>query len=535
MGRLALFLFLCYDGSSDFLWSQFFSVMIFAHIPDAFAHTVATFPQHEAIVFEDQRLVWRHVQQQVERLAQVFLAMGVQSGDRIGIMCTTRPEYIVTFLAAAQVGAILVGFNINYTVREISEQAAISQPAVMLLLHTHPRFAEVRRAVEAMPFVQHRIVINGAASVGWQEWQTLLDNAPPLLQALLQRGQEIRADDGVLMVFSGGISGEINGAVLSHRNIIANITAQNRILDWQASDRIILHLPMNHVSGATLLTMGAVLSGATLVMLERFRAERTLQLVQDEGVTIFGQVPAMWVMVFMVSNFNDYDLSSVRLTITSGAPTPNAIMHRIATLAPTTLHAYGLTEVAGMVTYHCANGGSVALLHSVGRIAPEFELSIRSDDRRPLPVGQVGEIAVRGDCVMLGYFRNLAATRQMIDEQGWLYTGDLGLLDDGGHLRLTGRKKRMFISGGYNVFPGEIESYVGQHPAVASCRCHYRRDDVMGEVGVLHVTPAVGAELTSAQIRAYCKQGLARYKVPRDVYVGAAREEERVQAWISSS
>jgi len=295
----------------------------FTHIPEAFAHTVASFPTHEAIVFEDQRFTWQDIQQQVERLAQAFLVMGVQRGDRVGIMCTTRPEYVVTFLAAARVGAMLVGFNINYTVREIREQAAIAQPVVMLLLHSLPLFAAVRQAVEAMPFVQQRIVINGPAPEGWQEWEEVLRPDMPLQHQLLsRRTQGLNADDGALMVFSGGISGEMNGAVLTHRNIIANISAQNRILAWQAEDRIILHLPMNHVSGATLLTMGAVLSGATLVMLERFHPERTMQLVQQERITIFGQVPAMWVMVFMLPDFDRYDLSSVRLTIVSGAVTP---------------------------------------------------------------------------------------------------------------------------------------------------------------------------------------------------------------------
>ncbi|NOZ48490.1 MAG: AMP-binding protein [Chloroflexi bacterium] len=489
-------------------------------LPAALQHTASTYPDHEAILFENQRLSWQQVWQQVQRLAQAFLDMGVQRGDRIGIICTTRPEYMITFLAATQVGAILVGFNINYTVREITEQAHVAQPVVMMLLHAHPLFAAVRRAIKAMPFVQHCLVIHGPAPQGWGELDALLAQTAPIMpQQLRQRVQSLRPDDGAFMVFSGGISGEMNGAVLSHRNILTSISAQNRILNWRVSDRIILHLPLNHVSGTTLLVIGAVLSGATLLMLERFHPERTLQLVQQEKATILGQVPAMWVMVFSLPHFDSFDLSSVRLAIVSGAPTPAAIMRRIASIAPATLHAYGLTEATGMVTYNDLRDDVEVLLRSAGRVAPEFKLRIGDEEGRPLPPGQVGEVLVSGDCVMMGYFRNAAATRQIIDEQGWLHSGDMGKLDASGYLTLTGRKKRMFISGGYNVFPLEIERYVQSHPAVASCHCRYQPDDIMGEVGILHVRPVPGAELSPHDIRRYCKQGLARYKVPREVRI----------------
>jgi len=491
-------------------------------IPSAFNHTVQTYPQHEAIVFEDQRLSWQQVHQQVQCLAQAFLDRGIRRGDRIGIHCTTRPEYVVALLAAAQIGAMLVGFNINYTVREIRDQAQKCQPTLMMLLHRHPLFADISQAVADMPFVRHRVVIQGPALDGWETWDDLLATTPQPAQ-LLRRLRGLRPDDGVFMVFSGGISGEMNGAVLSHRNILANISVQNRLLHWQATDRIILHLPMNHVSGTTLLAMGAVLSGATLLMLERFHPEHTMQLLQRERATIFGQVPAMWTMVFSLPHFDSFDLSSVRLSIVSGAPTPESILRRIASIAPATLHGYGLTEAAGMVTYNDLDDDVEVLVHSVGRVAPEFELRIADDAGRTLPAGEVGEVLVRGDCVMQGYFRNPVATRLMIDADGWLHTGDLGRVDHRGYLTLTGRKKRMFISGGYNVFPEDIERYVSSHPAVAACHCSYQVDGVMGEVGVLEVQPRNGAVLKPQDIRQFCKQGLARYKVPRVVRITTTR------------
>jgi acyl-CoA synthetase (AMP-forming)/AMP-acid ligase II len=342
---------------------------------------------------------------------------------------------------------------------------------------------------------------------------------PGRARALAERTQTLAEDDGALMVFTGGVTGMPKGAVLSHKNIIANIAAQNRNLGWRADDRVILHLPMSHVSGATLLTVGALMSGATLVMIERFHPERTLAAVQREQVTILGQVPTMWVMEFSLPNFGDYDLSSVRMTIVSGAPTPDEAMRSIAAIAPTAHHVYGLTEAAGMVTHNQPGDDLSVLLHVAGRTNPEFEIRIVDGDRKPVGPGREGEIAVRGDCVMTGYFEKPEETANVIDEEGWLYTGDRGRLDENDYLTVTGLIKKMYFSGGYNVYPAEVEAYLDQHPDIAQCACSGVPHPVMGETGGIWIVPKAGAELSRQDIRAYCKAGLARYKRPTHIHI----------------
>jgi acyl-CoA synthetase (AMP-forming)/AMP-acid ligase II len=383
-----------------------------------------------------------------------------------------------------------------------------------------PVAAQLQSCFETMPSVRYCIAIGEPVPAGWWRLEQLVENQnPDRARALAERAQTLGEADGALMVFTGGVTGMPKGAVLSHKNIIANIAAQNRNLGWRADDRTILHLPMNHVSGATLLTIGALMSGATLVMLERFHPERTLAAVQREQVTILGQVPSMWIMEFSLPNFAEYDLSSVRMTIVSGAPTPGGAMLRMAAIAPVAHHVYGLTEAAGMVTYNLPGDGIDTLLRFAGRTTPEFELRIVAGDRKPVGPGQEGEIAVRGDCVMTGYFEEPEETAHVIDEEGWLYTGDLGRLDENGYLAVTGLIKRMYFSGGYNVYPAEVEAYLDQHPDIDHCACSSVPHPIMGETGEIWVAPRDGVALSRHEIRAYCKAGLARYKRPTHIHI----------------
>ncbi len=490
------------------------------HLSDCLHATAQRFADNEALVFAEQRLTWEEVDRRVDRLAGALLALGVQRGERIGIVCSNRPEYILTYLAAARVGAILAGFNIQHTLREIADLAAIVQPSVIVALGDFVIAEQLAPVVATMPCVRHAIAIGEPIPEGWLDFYRLLEHgAVGQEDALRERTATLTEEDGALIVFTGGTTGTPKAALLSHKNIVANIDAQNRHLGWRADDRVLLHLPLNHVSGATLLVAGAVLSGAALILLERFHAEHALAAVARESVTLLGQVPTMWLMEFLLPGFSDYDLSSVRMAIVSGAPTPDQVMRQIAVVAPVAIHAYGLTEVAGMVTYNRLGDGLDVLLRAAGRAAPEFELRIVDKQRQTLPPGAAGEIAIRGECAMQGYFAHPEESALVIDEQGWLYTGDLGKLDAEGYLTVVGRSKDMYISGGYNVYPAEVEAYLDQHPAVAQSACIGVPDDIMGEAGMVFLAPRPGAALNARQVREYCKQGLARYKNPRYVHI----------------
>ncbi len=484
------------------------------------AQTAERIPEKEALVFGDERITWGQLDQRVNNLACAFLEMGVQIGDRVGIFCSTRPEYIYAYLAAVRIGATVVGFNIQYTPREVGELAAQTNPVVMVVLNRKGSLRHVQPILERVPSIRHVIVAGDASPAGFPRLEELIHGErPELADALGERAASVTADTGALIVFTGGTTGLPKGALLTHGNIVSNIRAQVRHLQFRSDDRIMLHLPLNHVSGATLLTIAAVMTGATLVMLERFHPIDTLKTVVREKITIFGQVPTMFIMEFQLPDFQEYDLSCVRMVIVAGAPTPPEIMRRLAAMAPVAIHGYGLTEASGMVTYTDLGDGVDVLLRSAGKISPDFQLRVVDEARQPLPPGSVGEIALRGPCVMAGYYNQRAETDLVLDEAGWLYTGDLGAVDDAGYLTVVGRKKDMLITGGFNVYPLEIEQYVTTHPQISMAACIGVPDPVMGEVGELFVVPKPGAAVTAQEIRRFCKQGLAKYKIPRYVQI----------------
>lgn len=492
------------------------------HLSQSLRETAARYPDHEALVHAGLRLTWAEVDAAVDRLAAGLLHLGVERGETLGILCPTQPAYILIYLAAMRVGAVLAGFNVHYTARELREYAAKIRPALIFISAAMEEAQQLAPTVAAIPSLRHAIAIGNPAPEGWLSLQSLLDT--PLTAAarrqIAAREMQARAADGALIIFTGGITGTPKAALLTHRNIISNIAAQNQHLGWQAQDRLLLHLPMNHVSGATLLTAGAVLSGATLIMQARFHPLKALELAAREGITILGQVPTMWIMQFLSPDFGRYDLSSLRMTLVSGAPTPAETMRRIAALAPAAIHAWGLTEAGGMVTYTAPGADLALLLRSAGRPPAEFSVGVRGSEGAFLGPGEEGEVVVRGACVMAGYVGEPEETAHQIDAAGWLRTGDLGSLDEEGNLTLTGMCKRMYINGGYNVYPLEIEAYLLRHPGVAAARCEAVAHSILGETGSVVITPKPGHTLTAAEIKSYCQEGLARYKNPTFVRVG---------------
>lgn len=490
------------------------------HLSDVLTTTALRHSDEEAVVFEDQRLTWRELDLQVTALAKALLALGIVRGDRIGVLCPPRPEYLYTYLAAARIGAITTGFSVQYTAREIVEYAQLVRPVAMIVVPELGAEAEVGALCDAMPFVKHRIGINVEGVEGVLSFAELLASGAKLPNGSLhERMAQLDEEDGALIVFTGGVTGAPKPALLSHKNIYVSIAIQNRIVDFRPTDRVILHLPMNHVSGAVLVAGAAIMAGTTLVLLDRFHPAKVLDLVEREQITILGQVPTMFIMELTLPDFAEFDLSSVRLSIIAGAATPPDAMRQVATMAPVTTHAYGLTEATGMVSYTHPDDDVETLVKSVGQMPAGIEVRIVDDHRRPLPAGVVGEIALRGEVVMVGYFGNPEATAHQIDADGWLYTGDYGMLDERNYLHMKGCKKEMYISGGYNVYPLEVERYVNAHPDVVTSACVAYPDPVMGEVGALFVLLKPNATVTRSDLRAYCKVGLARYKQPRHIRI----------------
>jgi acyl-CoA synthetase (AMP-forming)/AMP-acid ligase II len=476
-------------------------------------------PGKEAIVYNGTRTTWCMFNQQVNNLACALLRLGIQRGDRIGVISTTRPEYLCVYMAAARIGAVMVGFSIYHTATELKRLAHLTRPTVMMVLdkvNDRPLAAPIKPTFDTMDFVRDFIVMGDDRLDGASSLQELMKiEHPDGDSALARRRSELNRDDGVLIVFTSGSTGEPKATVLTHRSIIDNILVQARQFGFREDDCVLQNKPMNHVGGTTNLTLPAIAVGATLVFMDYFHPVRTLEIIQRERITILGQVPTMFIMEMNLPNFTDYDLSSLRRALVAGAPTPPPIMYRIIDMASSVITGYGMTEVGGYVTYTATDDDPTTIAATVGAIAPEFELRVVDNDRQSLTVGTTGEVVIRGSCVFKEYFDNPAATAEVKDADGWFYTGDLGYLDQRGYLTLVDRKKEMYISGGYNIYPREIEQHLSLHPAVALSAVIAVPDAVMGEVGLAFVVPIPGSEITIDDVKIHCMTGLASYKIPR--------------------
>jgi acyl-CoA synthetase (AMP-forming)/AMP-acid ligase II len=493
-----------------------------ATLPRALEHTCRRVPDKPCMVFNETTVTWGQLDDISDRLASHLIDLGVERAGRVGMMCSVRPEYVALYMACAKIGAILVGFNVLYRPAEVRKLAERTTPTVCFVLREdrdRPLLSEIEPALrDAVPDVTIIDIEPSDRPFGGRIGR-ILDGPLPAgrRDAIRRRSAEVAEEDGALIVFTSGSTGLPKATVLTHRNLRTNLAVQIRSFGMTGSDRILVHLPMNHVAAATELVVPAVMLGATMVMLERFHPRATLEAVQRHRVTMLHQVPTMYIMEFALPDFEAFDLSSLRICCVAGAVTPPAVMARMLQVSPLVVTGYGMTEMTGFVTYTKPEDSPRTISYTVGRIAPEFELRIVDDQRRPLARGQSGEVALRGDCRFRHYHEDQQATAEAVDADGWYYTGDVGYLDEDECLVLVDRKKMMYITGGYNVYPREIEDVVNAMESVAMCACIGVRDEVRGEVGALFVVLREGVRIGAQEIEAHCRASLADYKVPHRI------------------
>lgn len=498
-----------------------------ATLPRALENTCRRVPHKPCMVFNETIITWDRLDDVSDRLASHLIDLGVERASRVGVMCSVRPEYVALYMACAKIGAVLVGFNVLYRSAEVRKLAERTTPKVCFVLREdrdRPLLSEIEPALrDAVPDVTVIDIEPSDRPFGGRIGRILDEPLPAgRRDAIRRRSAEVAEEDGALIVFTSGSTGLPKATVLTHRNLRTNLAVQIRSFGMTESDRILVHLPMNHVASATELVVPAVMLGATMVMLERFHPRATLEAVQRHRVTMLHQVPTMYIMEFALPDFEAFDLSSLRICCVAGAVTPPAVMAKMLQVSPLVVTGYGMTEMTGFVTYTRPEDDPRTISYTVGRIAPEFELRIVDDRRRPLPRGQSGEVALRGDCRFRHYHEDPQATDAAVDADGWYYTGDVGYLDEDDCLILVDRKKMMYITGGYNVYPREIEDVVAAMESVAMCACIGVPDDVRGEVGALFVVPVQGVRLRAEEIEAHCRARLADYKVPHRIEIGDA-------------
>lgn len=476
-------------------------------------------PDHIALIAGNERVSYAELTRRVEKLASYFIKIGVQKGDRLAYVFTPCPEFIYLYMAASRIGAVITGMGTRQTEPEMIFVLNNSQASHIISLHSmydidyQDRFEKI---LPHCPTVKNLVIAKGEARL---EQAVSLDEILQAdyaehLEALQAREAQVFTDDGLLIVYTSGSTGTPKGALMSHRNIIHMCLVEIAMCGGNGDDIWLNHLPVNHVSGATEVGATAIVANATQVM-EPFNPARALELVQTEKVTTLGQVPTMFAMEFALPNYDSYDLSSLRAVVISGAPAPVETLRKMrGTMCDNCFNCLGLTEVSGLITYTEPGASLETLNLTVGKCAPEFEMKLTDPQRREVPQGQVGEITYHGTSVIKEYFMLPEVTNASFDADGWFYSGDLGMIDEDGNLRMVGRSKEIYITNGYNVYPAEVEDAIMRYPGVMMCACVGAPHPVSGEIGRAYVVPLPGQNIDFDLLKVFLKDQISSYKIP---------------------
>jgi fatty-acyl-CoA synthase len=493
------------------------------------AEVIARQPHAPALVVRQQgvRLSYAEFGAEVERVACSLLALGIEKGDRVGIWAPNCAEWAYVQFASARIGAILVNVNPAYRANEMAY--AVNQSGVRLLISAPEfkasnyleRIAEVRGELPAL----ERVVVIGdtrTGAAGDLVWDEFIAAGEPVDPARVsEREQMLGCHDPINIQYTSGTTGNPKGATLTHHNILNNAKMIAETLRYTSDDRVCIPVPLYHCFGMGIGNLGCVVSGALMVYpAPSFEPEATLQAIQDERCTSIYGVPTMFIAQLEHPDFAKFDLKSLRTGIMAGSPCPIETMKRVISdmHAKDVCIAYGMTETAPVSFITRPEDTVERRVSTVGQVATDVEAKvIDTETGETVPIGQPGEVCTRGYLVMRGYWENPGATAEAVDAEGWMHTGDLGVMDEHGYLNIVGRSKDMVIRGGENLYPVEIEQALFQHPAVASAQVIGVPDERMGEELMAWIVLRDGAQATEDEIRDYCRQHLAHFKVPRYV------------------
>ena len=487
---------------------------------DYFEKHGKTIPKDEAIVFKDRRIDYGAYDRETDRMAMGLLKLGIRRGDRVGIYLPLWPETLFIYFGAAKIGAVGIPMSIRTPAPELKFFINDAEISVLFLANGFMG-ADFMGNLDAvrkdLPKLRHVVSLDSEKE-GVLLYETFL--ADPDSAALKEAEAAVREDDPAIFIYTSGTTGVPKAAILTHRNVIAMTDAQLRTTGVVKGDSLLLNLPFSHAGGAVMGVMSAVNAGNKIVLMDLFDPEETLKLIAAERCTALGQVPVMYAMELNHPNAGKYDLSSMKIAVVSAQPCPSELILAFRQkLGITPRNAYGLTEVSGAVTYTHPDDGEAKLSYSVGRPIPEVDLALKDEDGRIVPTGEAGEICVKGPVVMKGYWKRPEEDAKVFDADGFLHTGDMGRFEDDGYLVIVGRKKEMYIRGGENVYPPEIEEAICRHPDVMLAAVVGRPHEKWGEVGRAYIMPKPGTSPTPEGIKEFLKDKLSHFKLPEDVII----------------
>ncbi len=476
-------------------------------IPAALRDAAAMYGDKPFLVEGDRSLSFADVHERVRQVAKGYLAHEVEPGFRVVVWAPNSIDWVLAALAVTYAGGTLVPANSRYTAHEVADLVERTGAAFVVVDDGFLGGTQIADLRTASTLASVRSVV-ALAELG-----ALVATGAAVTDAEIEaRASAVTADDVADILFTSGTTGRSKGAMSAHRQTIAVSRAWAEIGGVSAEDRYLVVNPFFHSFGYKIGIVVGLLTGATLYPVATFDLDAVMHLIETERITLLPGAPTIFTSLLDAPGRDARDLSSLRLSITGAAVVPVVLIERMRAAAPAGLGidnvytAFGMTEA--VVVTMCREGDADELVATTcGRAIPGVETRI----------GEGGELLVRGDIVMLGYLDDPEATAAAIDADGWLHTGDVGVLDEAGNLRITDRIKDMYISGGFNVYPAEIEQALARHEAVADVAVVGVPDERMGEVGRAFVVRRAGADVDADGVVAFARERLANYKVPRMV------------------
>ena len=512
-------------------------------LAEAFQHVAAQHPDREALVCGETRLTYGQLAQRITSLAHGLTELGIAQGDRVALLLRNCPEFIISFFALAEMGAVSVLLNPQLRRRQLDHILRECEPVAVVTSAT-PGMAEavqtVRDVQRELPVLRYIIFTEGGAETERRLEELMASTVPASYSP-----PPVTSDTLATLLYTSGTTGMPKGAMHTHRGLIAPVVASlklremwikrpslqtatrmakvlarygPRLLKAAGRQQVFLSPVGLYAIAGVEVMLQALLMGDKLVLMPRFHPIELLQLVEKERVTILVAVPMALSVLMRLKDLDHYDTSSLLICGTGSAPCPPELAREVRRRLGCAMHiGFGTTELAGGIAATSLEDSDERQTETVGRPLPGMEIKIVDDQGRELPPGEVGELLCRSESVMLGYYRAPEATAEVVNDEGWYHTGDLAVMDEQGYLRIVGRKKDLIIRGGQNIYPAEIEGYLQSHEKIKEAAVVGVPAAVGGEAVWAFIILEEDAEMTAEEVLEYCRAGLEAYKIPNQV------------------
>lgn len=489
-------------------------------IPELVAAAAATWPDEEALVEGELRLTFSQLEGHVNKAARAFLHNGLESGDRVAVWAPNISEWIIAALGAHVAGGVIVPVNTRFKGREAGYVLSRSKARFLFTVtdFLDTDYVELLRSAGAGEDLEEIIVMRGEVAEGTTAFTDFIDRGDLVDDSVrAERSQAVTGDDLCHIMFTSGTTGAPKGAMLRHSAICRAYLSWSDVIGLEHTDRYLIINPFFHSFGFNAGILACLMKGATIIPHAVFDVPSVMQRIPEERISMLPGPPAIYQTILNHPDLESYDLSTLRLAVTGAAAIPVEMITQMRDKLgfEKIVTGYGLTESSGMATMCRHDDDPRTIATTSGRAIDDVEVIVADDEGKEVERGEPGEILIRGYNIMAGYLDDPEQTAEAIDADGWLHSGDIGVMDKRGYIDITDRKKDMFIVGGFNAYPAEIENTLSSHADVSAAAVVGVPDKRLGEVAMAWIVPATDSESTEDDLRKWCREEMANYKVPR--------------------